>query len=95
VIVRIQGEGQYELADDARQRLDELDSKLFQAVESGNAEHFASSLRSVVSYVEGSGSPVPDDRLVASDIILPASDTSLDEVKRLLTDEGYLKPVEA
>ena len=95
MIVRIQGEGQYELSDGARQRLDELDSKLFHAVESGDSEHFAAALRAAVTYVEDNGSPVPDDRLVASDVILPASDTSLDEAKRILTDEGYLKPVEA
>ena len=44
MIVRIQGEGQFELDDNERQELDLLDSKLFQAIESGNAETFAGAL---------------------------------------------------
>ena len=95
MIVRIQGEGQLELPDDARAKLDELDSKLFQAIQSGDADGFHSALAAVVDYVESNGTRVPDERLVASDFILPASDTTIDEAKRLLTDEGYLQPVEA
>ena len=49
----------------------------------------------MVSFVESSGAKVPTDRLVASDVILPASDTSIEEAERLFTDEGYLQPVEA
>lgn len=95
MIVRIQGEGQHELPDSARGKLDELDSRLFEAVEQGNQAEFESALAAVVQYVEQNGSKLPPDRLVGSDIILPASDTSLEEAKRILTDEGFLKPVEA
>lgn len=95
MIVRIQGEGQYELSDEARGHLDDLDVKLFQAVRTDNTESFGACLNNVVEYIESNGTPVPHDQLVPSDVILPASDTSLEEAKALLSDEGYLKPIEA
>lgn len=95
MIVRIQGEGQYELDDDEKVHLEDLDGKLFHAINTEDPESFASCLQRVVDYIEQNGTPIPNDRLVASDVILPASDTSLEEAKALLTDEGYLEPVEA
>jgi hypothetical protein len=95
VIVRIQGEGQYELGDDARTKLDELDGRLFGSIRAQDAAEFSSNLSAVVGYVESHGTRVADDRLVSSDFILPAPDTSLEEAQRLLTDEGFLEPVEA
>lgn len=95
MIVRIQGEGQYTLDDSAQSELDRLDSQLFAAIESDDEAGYEASLKAVVDCIQTKGAPLPEKELVASDIILPASDTTLDEAKALLTDEGYLKPVEA
>lgn len=95
MIVRIQGEGQYELNDNSRAKLEDLDSQLFSAVDTENAEAFHESLTSVLNLVTETGARVADDRVVPSDLILPASDTSLDEARALFTDEGLLHPVEA
>jgi hypothetical protein len=95
MIVRIQGEGQYELPESDRQVLDEHDRKLFQAVDSGDELAFLQALDAVIQHVTSSGSAVPNDELVTSEIILPGSDTTMEEAKRLLSDEGYLKAVEA
>ncbi len=95
MIVRIQGEGQYELDDDARQRLDELDGQLFKAVDTQDSPNFHKVLKALVDLIEERGTKVPNDRVVPSDLILPPSDISVIEAKRLFTDEGYLQPVEA
>ncbi|HEV3310890.1 MAG TPA: hypothetical protein VG815_10270 [Chloroflexota bacterium] len=95
MIVRIQGEGQYELPDDAQAKLDDLDGKLFSAIQGADHDGFVAALKAVISFIETSGSKIADDRLVGSDVILPAPDTSFDEAKRILTDEGFLTPVEA
>jgi len=94
MIVRIQGEGQFELDDSARSELDRLDAELFRAIETGEAETFEAAVAAVERFIRAQGSEVPNERLVPSDIILPAPDTTLEEAKRLLTDEGYLTPVE-
>ncbi len=36
------------------------------------------------------GSPLPIDSLVSSDLVLPAPDATLDEVRDLLGDEGLV-----
>ncbi|HZT96031.1 MAG TPA: hypothetical protein VFB34_04255 [Chloroflexota bacterium] len=96
MIVRIQGgEGQYELDQDARPILEDLDRQLYDAVQGDDAEAFAGKLSALVDYVINNGTEVPDEQVVGSDLILPPSDITLDEAKRLFTDEGYLKPVEA
>lgn len=95
MIVRIQGEGQYELGDSSRGRLEELDRSLFKAVDEGDSNAFGEALKTAIGYVESNGSKLEADRLAASDIILPPSDISIEEAKRLFTDEGYLEPVEA
>jgi hypothetical protein len=33
---------------------------------------------------------LPDDEIVPSDLVLPASDASLDEVRELLGDDGLI-----
>jgi hypothetical protein len=95
MIVRIQGEGQYELDDEAVHRLDEMDAKLFTALEASDEQAFHHALTEVVAFVESHGKPVPNDRVVPSTIILPPSDITLDEARRLFTDRSYFQPVEA
>lgn len=95
MIVRIQGEGQYELDDAARHRLDELDGELFKAVDTQDSPNFHRTLEAIVKLIEERGTKVPNDRVVPSDLILPPPDISVVEAKRLFTDEGYLQPVEA
>ena len=63
MIVRIQGEGQYELDDQWRADLDKADADLFKALGDNDRDGFLSALKNVISYVEshgsdGSGRPV-------------------------------------
>lgn len=95
MIVRIQSEGQYEVADEAISRLDELDNRLYGLMQAGDESAFCGVLGDMISLVKREGTPLPIDRLVPSDVILPPSDISLDEARQLLTDEGFLRPVEA
>jgi hypothetical protein len=86
VIVRILGEGQFQLGDDEAARLTALDSELDAAVQADEEAAFTAALDASVRLVRESGSPVPDDTLVPADFILPFSDATLDEVRQLLAD---------
>jgi PspAA-like protein len=86
MIVRILGEGQYQLGDAAAAKLTELDKQLDAAVEKGDEPAFAAVLDSTVRLVRESGSPVPADSFETADFILPFSDATLDEVRKLLAD---------
>jgi hypothetical protein len=90
VIVRILGEGQFRVDDAAAPELNQLDSVLETAVEHSDAAAFADALTRLLAQVRAHGSPLPPDILESSDLILPHEDSSMDEVRKLLTDEGLI-----
>ena len=90
MIVRIVGDGQYEFPDDQSDRLNELDNQLVTIVESGDEAQFQDAFGKLVELVRSSGSPVPDEELVASDVILPPEDLTLAEAAHEFTGEGLI-----
>jgi hypothetical protein len=90
VIVRILGEGQLEVDDDAAAELNELDLKLEAAVERHDESGFRSALDTLLGRVRAIGTPVDADVLKPSELILPQPDASLDDVRKMLTDEGVI-----
>ena len=90
MIVRILGEGQFRVDDEAAAELNQLDAVLETAVERGDEGAFADALTRLLTQVRAQGSPLPPDILESSDLILPHEDSSMDEVRKLLTDEGLI-----
>jgi hypothetical protein len=86
VIVRILGEGQFRVGDDAAGKLSALDKELDAAVHGADEAAFSAALRAAVQEVRTAGTPVGDDELVTADFILPFADASLAEVRKLLAD---------
>jgi len=86
VIVRILGEGQFRLDDDCSAKLTVLDKDVDAAVHAGDEAVFKMALGAAVKLVRETGAPVPDDEFVTADYILPFSDATIDEVRKLLTD---------
>ena len=86
MIVRILGEGQFRLNDDSAAKLTVLDKDLDAAVHAGDESVFKMALGAAVKLVHEDGAPVPDDEFVTADYILPFSDATIDEVRKLLTD---------
>jgi hypothetical protein len=90
MIVRILGEGQFELADEAVSALNELDAAVEAAVLAGDETAFAAALAALLGAVRTQGSPLPVDSLDESDAILPPADASIAEVRELLSDDGLI-----
>jgi hypothetical protein len=90
MIVRILGEGQLAVADDQLDALNELDRAVESAVESGDDASFSASLAALLDGVRRSGSPVPEDSLEDSDLILPPADATIEEVRALLSGDGLI-----
>ena len=86
MIVRILGEGQFDIADAHEGEVDLLDAQLQSADEAA----FTAALQALRDAVRRHGTPVPLDTLVASELVLPAEDTSLDQVRALLAGEGLI-----
>jgi hypothetical protein len=90
VIVRILGEGQFRVDDAATTELNRLDSSIETAVEHNDEAAFRAALTGLLAQVRAQGSPLPQDTLEESDLILPHQDSSMDEVRKLLTDDGLI-----
>jgi hypothetical protein len=90
VIVRILAEGQLEVPEGAVDGLNELDAAVERAVEAGDESAFGDSLRALLDAVRSAGTPLPDESLVDSDLILPMSDATIEEVRELLGDDGLI-----
>lgn len=86
MIVRILGEGQFQVDADVAARLTALDVELDAAVGKHDDTAFRTALGAAVGLVRESGTTVPDDTFVTADYILPFSDASVDEVRKLLAD---------
>ncbi|WP_129839415.1 hypothetical protein [Streptomyces sp. RFCAC02] len=90
MIVRIMGEGQVRLDDSHLPVLNRLDDELLAEVENGDSTGFRRTLDALLAAVRELGSPLPDDALEPSELILPAAEASIDEVRAMLTDDGLI-----
>ena len=90
MIVRISGEGQYRLSDSDAARLNELENGVVAIVEGANEDGFADAFGALLDYVRTQGSPLDDDDLDPSDVILPPSDLSFAEAGEEFTGEGLI-----
>jgi hypothetical protein len=90
MIIRVVGEGQFEVPDAHLEELNRLDDDLLKACDSGDEARFASTLEALITSVRAAGKELPADYLGASDLVLPGPDSTIEEVRGLLGDEGLI-----
>ena len=90
MIVRILGEGQLHVDDSALAELNELDAQLEAAVERRDQAGFAAASAALFGRIREIGTPAEPDELEPSALILPPADASMEDVRKLLTDDGLI-----
>ena len=90
MIMRILGEGQFEIAERHLDELNKLDSVLQAAVDAGDEPAYTAALSALLTAVRALGTPLPDETIIPSDLVLPDSDMSLRQTRELLSDEGLI-----
>jgi hypothetical protein len=90
MIVRILGEGQLKVPDSAAEELNHLDAELEAAVENGDQAGFESALAALLARIREVGSAAEPDALEPSGLIVPQQDATMEDVRKLLTDEGLI-----
>jgi hypothetical protein len=90
VIVRISTEGQYDFPDDDVDKLNELDNEVVEAVEAGDEEAFLTAFASLLELVRSDGTPVAEDVLEESDVIIPPPDLTFAEAGHQFTGDGLI-----
>jgi hypothetical protein len=90
MIVRISGEDQYLLPDGDSARVRELEDAVLAVVDGGREDGFGDAYRTLLDYVRSHGTPLGEDELEKSDLILPPADLSFEEAGREFTGEGLI-----
>lgn len=85
LVVRIQGEGQFRLAQDLRAELDAYDAKVVAAIGAGDATGFKQTVDDVIAFVKSHGVALGPSDEATSEVVLPPDDMSLDEAKKIMS----------
>ena len=90
MIIRIMGEGQFDLPDPSVDALNSLDEVAERAVEAGDQAAFTAALAALLDAVRQGGTALGDDVLVPSGLVLPPADATVDEVRHLFDGDGMV-----
>ena len=90
MIVRISGEGQFDMPDGHVDELNRLDDDLTKAVDTGDDAQFTAALEALLASVRTAGEELPADWIGPSDLVLPSPESTIHEVREVLGDEGLI-----
>ena len=90
MIIRILGEGQLQVDDSAAKELNVLDAALEKAVNAGDEQAFRPALAALLDRVRSLGTPLAEDAIEPSDLILPYADAGLEDVRGMMVGEGLI-----
>jgi hypothetical protein len=90
VIVRLMGEGQYRVDDGMRERLEALDTKAMDALDAEDEGELDAKLDEMWELVRSEGSRLPDEDLSTSDALIPPSDLTIAETRKLFSEDGLI-----
>jgi hypothetical protein len=76
--------------DSLLDRLNELDEQAVAALERNDEEQLDARLDEMSDLVQAEGEPLAENDLSASDVVIPPSDLTLEETRRLLSDDGLI-----
>ncbi len=87
MIVRILGDGPYDLPDTAQGEIERLDEALGAAIERGDAAATTTALDQLVAHIRAVGTPLAADDLRPSALVVPHPGSTLEELEALLASE--------
>ena len=90
MIVRLLTEGQYEVSDDVRERLNELDSSAIEALDRDDEAELDARLDQMWKLVQTEGQRLEDGDLRPSDVVIPPADLTLEETRQLFSGDGLI-----
>ena len=95
MIVRLMNEGQYRIDENLRDRLNEIDERALEALDAENEDELDMLLQRMWDLVQTDGERVPDNELVSSDLLIPPADLTLEETRKLFSDDGLIPDLPA
>lgn len=90
MIVRLMGDGQYEIDKKHFDELNRIDNNIVKLVTKGDDKVFKSEFKKLADYVHKFGKKMPDNVLKPSDMIIPPADLTLDEAREIFKGDGLI-----
>jgi hypothetical protein len=90
VIVRLMGEGQFRVPDDVREELNALDQEAMEALDAEDETELDKRLDDMWDLVRERGEPLDAGDLSPSDVVVPPSDLTLQETRKLFAEDGLI-----
>lgn len=88
MIIRILGDGLYEVPEADLPAIEEIDEVLADAIERDDAAAFTGALADLVGQVRHSGTRLAHEDVRTSAMVVPHEGSTLEEVQALLAEEG-------
>jgi hypothetical protein len=90
MIIRIMGEGQFRLDEEAAERVNALDNEAVAAVEGDDEDAFHVAFESLLELIRTDGEHLNDNELEPSDVIVPPADITFVEAAADFTGDGLI-----
>jgi len=91
MIIRIMGEGQYDVDERVVEELNVIDNRIVDHVSKNEEVGFKADLGRLISTVKINGKQVDAKEITKSDIIIPPKDLTLEEAKGIFKGDGLIK----
>ncbi|UGV39965.1 hypothetical protein J7W08_07515 [Methanococcoides orientis] len=91
MIIRIMGEGQFEVPGSLFDELNIIDNRIVDLVAKENEADYRTELSRLINVIKSNGKQLDDASIVESNIIVPPEDLSLQEAKEIFTGSGLLE----
>ena len=95
-IVRIMGQGQFKINEDIVKRINEIDDTIVQILQNeskSDDQKYRAKITEIVETITSEGQKLEDKELVESDIIVPDTDISIDEAKKVFQGQGVIPEI--
>ena len=86
MIIRIVGEGQWQVPDTEMEHLNRIDARVEHAIDIASQNELTEALTELVATVRTVGTAIANDNIVDSDLIVPDVSATLEEVSVWLSE---------
>lgn len=91
MIIRISGDGQYDVSDSFFDELNAIDNRIVKIVSAGSETDYKKELSRLIDKIKSCGKQLEDTDIVESDIIVPPADLTFAEAKDIFTGVGIFE----
>ncbi len=90
MIIRLLGEGQFQLSGKDLDVLNEVDNQIVEALANSDQPRFASLMNQLCELVQHHGTRLPPEEIRESDLIIPHPESTMEEVREMFSEEGLI-----